>query len=86
MPDIRLPIWQSALLSQGCQVHSAGQFFPLELRPIGDRIVCTPTVSGSLLPFNVAVTVGQPVTQLGRRPVPIYGDDGWTTQGGVTSH
>jgi hypothetical protein len=62
MPDILLPIWQSALLSQGCRVHSAGQFFPLELRPVGDRIVCTPTVSGSLLPFNVAVTGGQPVT------------------------
>ena len=62
MPDILLPIWQSALLSQGCRVQSAGQFFPLELRPVGDRIVCTPTVSGSLLPFNVAVSVGQPVT------------------------
>jgi hypothetical protein len=61
MPDIRLPIWQSALLSQGCQVHAAGEFFPLELRPVGDRIVCTPSVSGSLLPFNVTVTGGRPV-------------------------
>jgi hypothetical protein len=62
MPDTPLSIWQSALLSQGCQVHSAGQFFPLELHPVGDRIVGTPTVSGSLLPFNITVAVGQPVT------------------------
>lgn len=62
MPDIPLPIWQSALLSRGCQVCSAGQFFPLELRPVGDRVVCNPSVSGWLLPFNVSVTVGHPVT------------------------
>ena len=60
--DILLPIWQSALLSQGCRVQSSGEFFPLELRPAGDHIDCTPSVSGSLLPFNVSVTVGQPVT------------------------
>lgn len=56
------PVWQSALLTRGCEVKSAGQFFPLELRPLGDRIVCTPTASGSLMPFNMSVTIGQPVT------------------------
>lgn len=56
------PIWQSALLTRGCEVKAAGQFFPLELHPVGDRIVCTPTISGAMLPFNFNVTVGQPVT------------------------
>jgi hypothetical protein len=60
--DNPLPIWQTALLAQGRKVHSGGEFFPLELHPIGDRIVCTPSVSGSLLPFNVEVIVGLPVT------------------------
>ena len=56
-----LPIWQQALLTRGCEVSAGGQFFPLELHPAGDRIVCTPSVSGSLLPFNVSVIIGQPV-------------------------
>ena len=60
--DSPLPIWQTALLTQGCRVKSGDQFFPLELHPVGDRIVCTPTVSGALLPFNVDVIMGQPVT------------------------
>jgi len=62
MADRSLAVWQSALLTRGCQITSAGQFFPLELHPVGDRIVCTPSVSGSMLPFNMRVTVGQPVT------------------------
>jgi hypothetical protein len=57
-----LPIWQAALLTQGCQVRVGRQFFPLELRPVNDRILCTPSVSGSLLPFNVSVNVGESVT------------------------
>ena len=61
MADTPLPVWQSALLTRGCEVNSEGKFFPLELRPVGDRIVCTPTVSGSLMPFNVGVVVGQTV-------------------------
>jgi hypothetical protein len=28
---------------------------------VGDCIVCTPTVSGALMPFNVEVIIGQPV-------------------------
>ncbi len=60
--DSPLPIWQTALLTQGCRVKSGSEFFPLELHPAGDRIVCTPSVSGSLLPFNVEVKVGRPVT------------------------
>ena len=62
MPGSPLPIWQSALLTRGCEVRSGGQFFALELHPVGDRIVCTPSVSGSLLPFDVTVSVGQPLT------------------------
>ena len=61
MANTQMPIWQSALLTRGCEVNSGGQFFPLELRPAGDRLVCTPTVSGSLMPFNVGVIVGQMV-------------------------
>jgi hypothetical protein len=62
MQNSPLPIWQTALLLRGCEIMSADQFFPLELHPVGERIVCTPNVSGSLLPFNRHVTVGQPVT------------------------
>ena len=57
-----LYVWQSALLTQGCQVHSGGQIFYLELLPVGDCIVCTPTVSGWMVPFHLSVTVGQLVT------------------------
>lgn len=60
--DGPLPIWQTALLTQGCRVKSGKKFFPLELHPVGDRVVCTPTVSGAMLPFNVEVIIGQPVT------------------------
>jgi len=57
-----LPVWQSALLSQGCHVNSAGHLFPLELLPIGNHLVCNPAMNGSMVPFNVDVTAGQPVT------------------------
>jgi hypothetical protein len=57
-----LPIWQKALLTRGCEIKAEGRFFPLELRPAGDHLVCTPSVSGWLVPFNVSVEVGQPVT------------------------
>ncbi len=57
-----LPVWQSALLTHGCEVNSGGLLIPLKLHPVGDGIVCTPTVSGCMLPFQVCVTVGQPVT------------------------
>ena len=60
--DSPLPLWQTALLSQGCKVKSGDEFFPLQLHPVGDRIVCTPTVSGALMPFEIEVKVGQPVT------------------------
>ena len=38
-------------------MKAGDEFFPLELHPIGDRIVCTPIVSGALLPFNVEVNI-----------------------------
>jgi len=59
--DSPLPVWQTALLTQGCQVKSGDQFFPLELQPVGDCIFCNPTISGALMPFNVEVIIGQPV-------------------------
>lgn len=62
MADSALPIWQSALLTRGCGIQSGSGFIPLELRPVGERIICTPSASGALLPFNVNVTVGEPVT------------------------
>jgi hypothetical protein len=60
--DRALPVWQTALLTQGCEVHAEGDVFPLELRPVGDSIVCTPAVSGWIAPFQLKVTVGEPVT------------------------
>ncbi len=57
-----LAIWQSALLTQGCKVDSGCGFIPIELHPVGNGIVCTPTASGSLLPFHIPVTLNQPVT------------------------
>ena len=56
-----MPVWQSALLAHGCHVEAGGQLLPIELLPVGDQIVCTPTTSGAMLPFDVAVTVGEPV-------------------------
>ena len=60
--DRPLSVWQSALLAHGCQLKSGEQLIPLELQPVGDHVVCTPTASGSMLPFDVRVTVGTPVT------------------------
>ncbi len=61
MSDGPLPVWQRALLARGCEVQKAGQFFPMELQPIGDRIYCTPSVSGALVPFNVRVKIDQTI-------------------------
>ena len=61
MAESPLPVWQSALLTRGCEVNVEGRFVPLELYPAGDRIVCTPSVSGFLMPFNVSVAIGEPV-------------------------
>jgi hypothetical protein len=57
-----MPLWQSALLVQGCQLKADDKFFSLELCPIGDRIICTPTMNGVMVPFNLEVTVGESVT------------------------
>jgi hypothetical protein len=60
--DKPLPLWQSALLAHGCQVTSNGQHVDVELQPLGDQIVCTPSVNGWMLPFHVRVKVGTAVT------------------------
>ena len=57
-----LPVWQNVLLTQGCEVQPAGDTFFLELQPVGDRIVCTPTMSGWMPPLQLSVSVGEPVT------------------------
>jgi len=55
-------LWQSALVAHGCQLDNGSQIVPLKLEPAGNCLVCTPTCSGSMLPFNMAVHVGQTVT------------------------
>jgi hypothetical protein len=57
-----LPVWQSALLIRGCQVQSGGRILSLALVPVDHRIVCTPTMSGWMVPFHVKVIGGEPVT------------------------
>ena len=60
--QISLPVWQSALIAHGCQLDTGNQILPLRLEPVGESLHCIPTCSGSLLPFNVPVCVGQTVT------------------------
>jgi hypothetical protein len=61
-PQIPMPVWQSVLVAHGCQLDTGTQVLPLRLEPVGESLHCTPTCSGSLLPFNVPVCVGQTVT------------------------
>jgi hypothetical protein len=57
-----MPVWQSVLLTHGCQLDNGRQILPLKLEPLGDCLSCTPTFSGSILPFDMPVRVGQTVT------------------------
>ena len=57
-----MPVWQNALLVHGCQLDNGSEVLPLKLEPVGDCVRCTPTSSGSMLPFNVPVCMGQTVT------------------------
>ena len=59
---ISMPVWQSVLVAHGCQLDTGNQILPLPLEPVGESLHCTPKTSGSLLPFNVPVLVGQTVT------------------------
>lgn len=59
---ISLPVWQSVLLAHGCQLRTEDQTLSLPLESVGESLHCTPTSSGSMLPFNVSVSVGQTVT------------------------
>ena len=59
---LSLPVWQNVLAVHGCQLVTGSEILPLPLEPVGDSMHCTPTASGSLLPFNVSVSVGQTVT------------------------
>ena len=61
-PASARPIWQNALLARGCQLRSGGDLFPLELRPVGECLVCVPVMGGLMVPFNVEVKVGESVT------------------------
>ena len=59
---IAMPVWQSVLVAHGCQLDNGNQILPLRLEPVGASLHCTPSSSGSLLPFNVPVCVGDTVT------------------------
>lgn len=59
---LSMPVWQNALLVGGCHLDNGSEVLPLELEPVGDCIRCTPTSSGSMLPFRIPVSVGQTVT------------------------
>ena len=59
---LSLPVWQNVLAVHGCQLVTGRQILPLPLEPVGDSMHCTPTASGSIMPFDVPVSVGQTVT------------------------
>ena len=67
---ISMPVWQSVLLAHGCQLRTEDQTLSLQLEPVGESLHCTPTSSGSMLPFNVPVSVGQTVTVIGTATYP----------------
>ncbi len=62
--DVQIPVavWQSALLTLGCQLDNGSQIILLKLEPLGDCQRCTPTSNGSMLPFDMPVRVGEAVT------------------------
>ena|SRR5579862_8813278 len=74
-----MPLWQSALIAQGCHVDSGSQILPLKLEPAGECLLCTPACNGWMLPFHTAVMVGQTVSiswdsQLSRYLVEVRGE------------
>ena len=56
-----MPVWQSVLVAHGCQLVTGSQTLPLQLEPGGEYLHCTPSSSGSILPFNIQVRLGQTV-------------------------
>ena len=58
---LSMPVWQNVLIVHGCQLDTGHQTLPLRLDPVGETLHCTPTCSGSILPFNVPVFAGQTV-------------------------
>jgi hypothetical protein len=58
---ISMPVWQSVLVAHGCQLDAGSQTLPLQLEPCGECLHCTPSSSGSILPFNISVRLGQTV-------------------------
>ena len=59
---ISMPVWQSVLVAHGCQLDTGSQTLPLRLEPGGECLHCTPRASGSILPFNIPVRLGQTVS------------------------
>ena len=59
---LSLPLWQNVLVVHGCQLDTGNQILPLPLEPVGESLHCTPAATGSMLPFNIPVHVGQTVT------------------------
>ena len=56
---ISMPVWQSVLVAHGCQLDTGSQTLQLPLEPGGECLQCTPRSSGSILPFNIPVRLGQ---------------------------
>ena len=69
---ITMPVWQSVLVAHGCQLDTGSQVLPLRLEPVGESLHFTPRTSGSLLPFNVPVRIGQTVTITWNRELSRY--------------
>jgi hypothetical protein len=59
---LSLPVWLNALVVQGCRLDTGSRVLPLKLEAVGDSLRCIPTSSGSMLPFQIPVHVGQMVT------------------------
>jgi hypothetical protein len=60
--SVSMPVWQSVLVAHGCRLDTGNQTFPIQLEAVGECLHCTPRSSGSILPFNIPVRVGQTVT------------------------
>ena len=57
-----MPVWQSVLLTHGCHLDNGIRVVRLKLEPLENCLRCTPIFDGSMLPFNLPVRVGHPVT------------------------
>ena len=59
--QLSMPVWQSVLVAHGCQLDTGNQTLPPQLEAGGGYLHCIPRSSGSILPFNIPVRLGQTV-------------------------